>query len=68
MRCNNMSYGSSNMLDLDGPIVQMFTGFLLAIIGCMVIINDPDLTQFSVMLLIGAGVLVALALMNLANA
>ena len=28
-----MGYVSSNMLNLEGPIIQIFVGFLLAIVG-----------------------------------
>ena len=60
-------YGSSNMINLDGPLVQLFTGFLLAIIGCVVIISAPDFSQLSYALFLVAGIFVALAVISLAN-
>jgi len=61
-----MGYGSSNMINLDGPLTQLFVGFLLAIIGCMIIISAPGLSQFSYLLFLVAGILVALAAISLA--
>ena len=61
-----MSYGSSNMIDLNGPLTQIFIGFLLAIIGCVIIISAPDLTNLSYLLFLAAGVLVAISFMALA--
>ena len=62
-----MSYASTNMINLDGPLIQLFLGFLLAIIGCMIIISAPDFSQLSYLLFLFAGVLVALAVITLAN-
>jgi fucose permease len=63
-----MGYGSSNMINLDGPLTQLFVGFLLAIIGCVIIISAPDFSQFSYLLFLIAGILVALAAISLAAA
>ena len=62
-----MSYSSSNMIDLNGPLTQIFVGFLLAIIGCMIIISEASLAQFSYVLFLVAGILVALAFISLAK-
>jgi hypothetical protein len=60
-----MGYISSNMINLNGPLTQMFVGFLLAIIGCVLILVDPDLTQVSYALFLIAFILVALAFVTL---
>ena len=62
-----MAYVSSNMIDLSGPLIQIFLGFLLAIIGCVIMISAPDLSQVSYALFIFAGVLVALAAVSLSS-
>ena len=62
-----MGYYSSNMINLDGPLIQLFVGFLLAIMGCVIIISAPDFSQFSYLLFLIAGVLVALAMISLAS-
>jgi len=55
------------MINLDGPLIQLFLGFLLAIVGCVIIISAPDFSQLSYLLFLFAGVLVALAVITLAN-
>jgi len=60
-------YGSSNMINLDGPLIQLFTGFLMAIIGCVLIISAPDFSQLSYALFLISGIFVALAVISLAN-
>ena len=62
-----MVYGSVNMINMDGPLIQLFLGFLMAIAGCMIIISAPDFSEFSYLLFLVAGVLVALAVITLAN-
>ena len=62
-----MGYYSSNMINLDGPLIQLFVGFLLGIIGCVIIISAPGFSQFSYLLFLIAGVLVALAMITLAS-
>ena len=63
-----MSYNySSNMIDLDGPLIQIFLGFLLAIIGCVFLIAAPAYADFSYLLFLIAGLLVALAMIFLAG-
>ena len=62
-----MGYVSSNMINLDGPLIQIFVGFLLAIIGCVLMLSAPDLTQVSYGLFILAGILVALAAVTLSS-
>ena len=62
-----MGYGSTNMINLDGPLIQLFLGFLLAIVGCVIIISAPDFSQLSYLLFLFTGVLVALAVITLAN-
>jgi fucose permease len=62
-----MGYASSNMINLGGPLIQIFIGFLLAIVGCVVMISAPDLSQFSYLLFLLAGILVALSAMSLVN-
>ena len=59
-------YSSMNMIDLDGPLIQLFVGFLLAITGCVIIIS-PDFSQFSYLMFLVAGVLVAVAVISLAS-
>ncbi len=49
------------MLNLDGPLIQIFLGFLLAIIGCVVMISAPEYAEVSYLLFLIAGVLVALS-------
>jgi len=66
-RDKNMSYVSSNMIDLNGPLIQIFLGFLSAIIGCVLMLSAPDLSQFSYALFIFAGILVALAAVSLSR-
>jgi fucose permease len=63
----NMGYVSSNMIDLNGPLIQIFLGFLLAIIGCVLMLSAPDLSQISYALFIFAGILVALAAVSLSR-
>jgi len=60
-----MGYVSSNMINLDGPLTWIFIGFLLAIIGCVMIIRSPELSQVSYLLFLIAGILVALAIVAL---
>ena len=55
------------MIDLDGPLVQIFLGFLLAIIGCVLLISAPEYADVSYLLFLVAGVLVALAMIFLAG-
>jgi hypothetical protein len=62
-----MGYRSSNMINLDGPLIQIFVGFLLAIIGCVIIISAPDFSSLSYLLFLVAGVLVAVAVITLAS-
>jgi len=64
-----MTYtSSSNMIDLDGPLIQIFLGFLLAITGCIIMISFPEYSQVSYLLFLIAGVLVALSMIFLAGA
>jgi hypothetical protein len=56
------------MIDLDGPLIQIFLGFLLAIIGCILMISFPGYAQVSYLLFLVAGVLVALSMIFLAGA
>jgi len=64
----DMTYASSsNMINLDGPLLQIFVGFLLAIIGCVILISAPEYSQVSYLLFLIAGVLVALAIIFLAG-
>lgn len=60
-----MGYVSSNMINLNGPLIQIFVGFLLAIIGCVVLLGAPELSSFSYAHFIIAGILVALAAVSL---
>lgn len=63
-----MTYtSSSNMISLDGPLTQLFIGFLLAITGCVILISLPEYSQISYILFLIAGVLVALAMIFLAG-
>jgi hypothetical protein len=63
-----MAYtSSSNMINLDGPLTQIFVGFLLAIIGCVLMLIMPEYTQVSYVLFLIAGVLVVLAMIFLAG-
>jgi fucose permease len=62
-----MGYVSSNMINLNGPLIQVFVGFLLAIIGCVILISAPDLAQCSYALFLVAGILLALAVVSLAS-
>jgi hypothetical protein len=55
------------MINLDGPLIQIFLGFLLAIIGCVILISVPEYSQVSYLLFLIAGVLVALAMIFLAG-
>jgi len=58
---------SSNMIDLDGPLTQIFVGFLLAITGCILLISLPEYSLLAYLLFLIAGVLVSLALIFLAG-
>ena len=60
-----MGFVSSNMIDLNGPLTQIFTGFLMAIIGCILMIQSPEYNQAAFLLFLIAGVLVALAVITL---
>ena len=60
-----MGYVSSNMIDLDGPLIQIFLGFLLAIIGCVILLAAPELFQLASAIFLFAGILVALAIVSL---
>ena len=62
-----MTYTSSNMIDMNGALTKIFSGFLLAIIGCVIIISDPDLSQLAYLLLLVAGILVAVSFIALAQ-
>jgi len=62
-----MGYVSSNMINLDGPLIQIFVGFLLAIIGCVLLLTAPDLAQISYALFLIAFILVALAVVTFAR-
>jgi fucose permease len=62
-----MGYVTSNMINLDGPLIQMFIGFLLAIIGCVLMISAPGLSDISYALFLIAGILVALAVVSLSS-
>jgi hypothetical protein len=55
------------MINLHGPLSWIFTGFLLAITGCVLMIQSPELSQCSYFLFLIAGVLVALAIITLAS-
>jgi hypothetical protein len=60
-----MGYVSSNMINLNGPLTWIFVGFLLAIIGCVMMIRSPELSQISFLFFLIAGILVALAIVTL---
>ena len=60
-----MGYASSNMINLDGPLLQIFVGFLLAIIGCMILISAPDFSQLAYALFLIAGILVSVSVITL---
>jgi fucose permease len=62
-----MGFVSSNMINLYGPLSWIFIGFLLAITGCVLLIQSPDLTQVAYFLFLVAGTLVALAVVTLAS-
>jgi hypothetical protein len=62
-----MGYVSSNMINLNGPLTQIFVGFLLAIIGCVMMLQSPELSEYSFLLFLIAGILVALAIVTLAR-
>jgi fucose permease len=62
-----MGFVSSNMINLYGPLSGIFIGFLLAITGCVLLIQSPDLTQIAYSLFLVAGILVALAVVTLAS-
>jgi hypothetical protein len=66
VRYGNMTYTSSNMIDLDGPLTKIFTGFLFAIIGCVILISAPDFSQLAYLLFLVAGILVAVSFIALA--
>lgn len=55
------------MINLDGPLTQIFVGFLLGIIGCIIMLSVPEYSQVSYVLFLIAGVLVALAVIFLAG-
>jgi fucose permease len=55
------------MINLYGPLSWIFIGFLLAITGCVLLIQSPDLTQFAYFLFLVATTLVALAVVTLAS-
>jgi len=59
-----MGYVTSNMINLNGPLIQLFVGFLLAIIGCVLILAAPGFTQISYALFLIAAILVALAIVT----
>ena len=64
-----MTYtSSSNMINLDGPLIQIFLGFLLAIMGCIIMISAPGFNELAYLCFLIAGVLVALAMIFLAGA
>ncbi len=62
-----MGYITSNMIDLDGPLIQIFIGFLLAIIGCVLMISAPGFSNISYALFLLAGLLLALAIVSLSR-
>ena len=62
-----MGFASSNMINLHGPLSWIFIGFLLAIIGCVLMIQSPELSLFASVLFLVAGILVALAVTTLAS-
>lgn len=62
-----MGFVSSNMINLYGPLSWIFIGFLLAIMGCVLMIQAPALSQISYSLFLTAGILVALAVVTLAG-
>jgi hypothetical protein len=62
-----MGYNSSNMINLDVPLIQIFVGFLFAIIGCVIMISAPDLSQLSYLLFLVAGLLVTLSVIALVS-
>jgi hypothetical protein len=64
IRGKTMGYVSSNMINLNGPLTQIFIGFLLAIIGCVLLLDTPDLAQISYALFLIAFILVALAVVT----
>jgi len=64
---NGMGYAASNMMNLDGPLIQIFVGFLLAIIGCVTLISAPDFSQLAYALFLIAGILVSLAVISLTS-
>lgn len=62
-----MGYVSSNMISLNGPLTQLFVGFLLAIIGCVILLSAPELSHISYALFLIAFILLALAVVTLAR-
>ena len=56
-----------NMLNLEGPLIHIFVGFLLAIIGCVLLLSAPDFTQAAYALFLIAGILLALSAIEIAN-
>jgi hypothetical protein len=62
-----MGYASSNMINLDGPLLQIFVGFLLAIIGCVTLISAPDFSQIAYALFLVAGILVSVSVITLTS-
>ena len=55
------------MINLDGPLLQIFVGFLLAIIGCVALISAPDLSQIAYALFLIAGILVFVSVITLTS-
>ena len=62
-----MGFVSSNMINLQGPLTGIFIGFLLAITGCVIMIQSPEFSQIAYFLFLVAGILVALAVVTLAS-
>ena len=62
-----MGYVTSNMINLDGPLIQIFIGFLLAIIGCVLMISAPGFSDISYALFLLAGILLALSVVSLSS-
>jgi fucose permease len=62
-----MGYVSSNMINLNGPLTGIFCGFLLAITGCVILIESPDLSNAAYALFLVAGLLMALSAVTLAG-
>jgi hypothetical protein len=62
-----MGYVTSNMINLNGPLTQIFIGLLMAITGCVLMITSPSLDHAAFLLFVVAGVLMALAILTLAK-